>query len=236
MLDPSSLAGWFERHGDETPRMINMYGITETTVHVTWRRIVEGDLGSGSVVGGAIDGWQVHLLDRHGNLVPYGVAGEIHVGGDGVARGYLNRAELTAQRFLPDRFSTRADAPLYRSGDLARRLPDGDLEYLGRIDHQVKVRGFRIELGEIEHCLAAHPAISDVAVLPVDSEDGVELVAFLFGAPQVKTRELRQFLRRSVPPYMVPSRFVVVAERPLTSNGKLDRRLLLSLANEGGAA
>jgi amino acid adenylation domain-containing protein len=234
MLDPAALAGWFERHGDETPRMINMYGITETTVHVTWRRIVRGDVGSGSVIGRPIDGWLIHLLDRHGNLAPLGVAGEIHVAGDGVAQGYLNRAELTAERFLDDRFSHRGT--LYRSGDLARRLPDGDLEYLGRIDHQVKVRGFRIELGEIEHCLAEHPSIGDAAVLPVGTDDSVELVAFLFNASAVRTRELRQFLRRSLPAYMIPGRFITVAERPLTSNGKLDRRLLLSMASDGGAA
>ncbi|PYQ27335.1 MAG: hypothetical protein DMF56_20505 [Acidobacteria bacterium] len=226
-LDPSTMRGWFERHGDARPRVINMYGITETTVFVTWRPLSIGDLQMPAVIGTPIPGWQIHLLDRHGNLVPAGVAGEIYVAGEGVALGYLHRPELNAQRFLPDRFA--GTGTLYRSGDLARRINATEIEYLGRIDQQVKVRGFRIELGEIEQRLLEHPSIRDAAVLPHDGEDGVELAAFLFGAPQIAAHELRARLTETLPEYMVPSRFVSVPERPLTSNGKLDHRALLAL-------
>ena len=141
------------------PRLVNMYGITETTVHVTYRPISLADVeaGRGSVIGEPIPDLYIRLLDERGEPVPVGVPGEICVGGAGVARGYLNRPELTAERFVADPFDPSGQARLYRTGDLARRLPDGDLEYLGRIDHQVKIRGFRIELGEIEAALAALP-------------------------------------------------------------------------------
>jgi amino acid adenylation domain-containing protein len=137
-----ALRPWFERHGDRHPRLVNTYGITETTVHVTCRPITLADFerDCGSVIGRPIRGWTVHLLDDDGRPVKDGEPGEIYVGGDGVAAGYLNRPELTAERFVPDPSSPRPGARLYRSGDLARRLPDGDLEYLGRTDHQVKTR------------------------------------------------------------------------------------------------
>ncbi|HEX3555022.1 MAG TPA: amino acid adenylation domain-containing protein, partial [Thermoanaerobaculia bacterium] len=152
-LEPAGLAPWFERHGDERPRLINMYGITETTVHVTWREVGRADMGRAvSAVGCPIPDLGVYLLDSSLQPVPVGVPGEMHVSGAGLAEGYLGRPELTAERFVPNPFG-EAGSRLYRSGDLARRLPDGDLEYLGRIDHQVKIRGFRIELGEIESAL-----------------------------------------------------------------------------------
>ena len=170
-LEPSSLAPWFARHGDRQPRLVNMYGITETTVHVTYRLLAAADArpGAGSVLGVPIPDLSLDLLDRWGQPVPLGVAGEICVGGAGAARGYLDRPELTAERFVPDPFAASAlgGARLYRSGDLARRRPDGELEYLGRIDHQVKIRGFRIELGEIEAALVAHPAVREAVVLAV---------------------------------------------------------------------
>ena len=151
-LQLQSLQPWFDRYGDATPRLINMYGITETTVHVTYRPITRADLDAdaGSVIGVPIPDLRVYLLDAHGQPVPTGVAGEMYVAGAGVADGYLKRPELTAQRFVPDPFH---GGRMYRTGDLARRLDGGELEYLGRIDQQVKIRGFRIELGEIE---AAH--------------------------------------------------------------------------------
>ncbi|HYG63124.1 MAG TPA: amino acid adenylation domain-containing protein, partial [Thermoanaerobaculia bacterium] len=166
-LELSALAPWFARHGDETPRLINMYGITETTVHVTYRPISQGDLRTPghSPVGAPIPDLSVHLLGPRGELVPVGVPGEIHVGGAGVARGYLGRPALTAERFVPDPLAGQPGARLYRSGDLARRRPDGDLEYLGRIDHQVKIRGFRIELGEIEAALARHSGVAATVVM-----------------------------------------------------------------------
>jgi amino acid adenylation domain-containing protein/FkbM family methyltransferase len=167
-LDPSSLRGWFDRFGDQNPCLVNMYGITETTVHVTWHVCRRSDVdNSVSPIGRPLAGTTVHLLDVHGNPVPDGVAGEMVVSGPGVARGYRDRLELTAARFVPDSVT---GAPAYRSGDLARRAPDGTLHFVGRADDQVKVRGFRVEPGEIEAVLAAHPAVRDAAV--VLREDG----------------------------------------------------------------
>ncbi|HJX29557.1 MAG TPA: amino acid adenylation domain-containing protein, partial [Thermoanaerobaculia bacterium] len=173
-LELASLAPWFDRHGDERPRLVNMYGITETTVHVTYRPITLVDLKSpgNGPVGVPIPDLTVHLLGPHGELVPVGVPGEIHVGGAGVARGYLGRPGLTAERFVPDPFTGEPGARLYRSGDLAKRRPDGDLEYLGRIDHQVKIRGFRIELGEIEAALLTHPQVLETVVMARQESDG----------------------------------------------------------------
>ena len=158
-LDFQSLRPWFERHGDQRPRLINMYGITETTVHVTYREIKEADLsvGGSSLIGAPIPDLELYVLDSHRNLVPVGLPGELYVGGAGLARGYLNRSELTAERFVGHPFDDGEGRRLYRSGDLVRRRADGDIEYLGRIDNQVKIRGFRIELGEIETVLAQHP-------------------------------------------------------------------------------
>ncbi|HEY4593041.1 MAG TPA: AMP-binding protein, partial [Thermoanaerobaculia bacterium] len=172
-LDPASLGPWLERHGEERPLLVNMYGITETTVHVTYRPLTEADLTGGSRIGRPIPDLAVHLLDAFLRPVPLGVPGEIHVGGAGLARGYLDRPGLTAERFVPDPFSGMPGARLYRSGDLARRRPDGDLEYLGRIDHQVKIRGYRIELGEIESALARHPQVREAVVtVRSDRSDG----------------------------------------------------------------
>jgi amino acid adenylation domain-containing protein len=150
-LELQSLRPWFERHGDREPQLVNMYGITETTVHVTYRPLTFADLDNigGSRIGGAIPDESVYVLDRHLRPVPDMLPGELYVGGAGVARGYLNRPELTAERFIPDPFGREAGARLYRTGDLARRLGNGDIEYLGRADDQVKIRGFRIEPGEI---------------------------------------------------------------------------------------
>src|SRR4051812_34131812 len=178
-LEPASLAPWLARHGDQKPRLINMYGITETTVHVTYRPLTEADLTGGSRIGRPIPDLAVHLLDAFLRPVPLGVPGEIHVGGAGLAEGYLDRPALTAERFVPDPFSGVPGARLYRSGDLARRRPDGDLEYLGRIDHQVKIRGYRIELGEIESALARHPAVREAVVMARSDGSDRSLVAYV---------------------------------------------------------
>ncbi|MFI0982041.1 amino acid adenylation domain-containing protein [Streptomyces sp. NPDC021093] len=177
-LEPGTLRDWAARH-PEGPRLVNMYGITETTVHVTAHTLAPADLtGSGSVIGRPLADLAVHLLDRRGEPVPPGVPGELCVGGPGLARGYLGRPGLTAERFVPSPLGD--GARLYRSGDLARRLPDGTLEYLGRIDQQVKVRGHRVEIGEIEAELGAHPGIRHAAVLPRETPDGgTGLVAYL---------------------------------------------------------
>ncbi len=234
-LEPASLAPWFARHGDERPRLINMYGITETTVHVTFRPVRAADLEDGAVsaIGQPIPDLAVHLLDVHLQPQPIGVPGEIHVGGAGLAHGYLGRPDLTAERFVPDPFAARPGERLYRSGDLARRLPDGDLEYLGRGDQQVKIRGFRIEPGEIEAALAALPGVREAVVVAREDGAGGErrLVAYLVGVvgdvgDQTSAAGLRAALAARLPDYMLPSAFVFLAALPLTENGKVDRRAL----------
>ncbi|MFP5285014.1 MAG: amino acid adenylation domain-containing protein, partial [Thermoanaerobaculia bacterium] len=216
-LDPACLAPWFGRHGDERPTLVNMYGITETTVHVTFRPLRRSDLGRGSVLGRPLPDLQVHVLDRHLRPQPIGVPGEICVSGAGLSQGYHGRPDLTAERFLP-----WPGARLYRSGDLARRLPDGDLEYLGRIDDQVKIRGFRIEPGEIAAALAGHPGVRESAVLARERR----LVAYVVPDGKLDPSELRAHLAARLPDFMVPSAFVFLPELPLTPNGKVDRRAL----------
>jgi amino acid adenylation domain-containing protein len=229
-LELQSLKPWFDRHGDKRPVVVNMYGITETTVHSTYRPITMKDLtsGAGSVIGVPIPDLQIYLFDDQLNPVPPGVAGEIYVGGDGVARGYLKRDDLTSQRFLPDPFSSKPGARMYRSGDLARRSERGELEYLGRMDHQVKIRGFRVELGEIESALNRHPAIRESVVLAREEGEGDKrLAAYIVptgAAPSVT--ELREHLGKIIPEYMIPARFIVLTALPLTTNGKVDRRAL----------
>jgi len=179
-LDMASLKPWFARHGDHKPQLVNMYGITETTVHVTYRPLSVSDTVGGSVIGRPIPDLQLYILDQHRQPVPIGVAGEMYVGGAGVARGYLNRPELTSERFIPDPFSSNPGARLYKTGDLARFLANGDVEYLGRIDLQVKIRGFRIELGEIESVLAGHSAVRHSVVMAREDEPGnKQLVAYI---------------------------------------------------------
>jgi amino acid adenylation domain-containing protein len=229
-LDLAALAPWVERHGDERPALINMYGITETTVHVTYRPVRRADFERPGVspVGGPIPDLQVHLLGLHGELLPPGIPGEIHVGGAGLARGYLTRPDLSAERFVPDPFSGRPGARLYRSGDLARRRPDGDLEYLGRIDGQVKIRGFRIELGEIESALNRHPGVRESVVMVRPGGGGDRrLVAWIVPKGHaLSTHDLREHLLHSLPEYMVPAAFVSLERLPLTAHGKVDRRAL----------
>ncbi|HSF43897.1 MAG TPA: amino acid adenylation domain-containing protein, partial [Thermoanaerobaculia bacterium] len=223
-LEPAKLRPWLDRHGDERPVLVNMFGITETTVHVTLRPLTRADLEAGSVIGPPLPDLSLHLLDRGLRPVPPGVVGEIFVGGAGVARGYHGRPELTAERFLPDPFSA---GRLYRSGDLARRHADGEIEYLGRADQQLKVRGFRIEPGEIESALVRHPAVGEAAVLArrVSAED-VRLVAFVAGRELPPAEELRKLLLETLPEHMVPASFVPLPALPLTAHGKVDRRAL----------
>jgi amino acid adenylation domain-containing protein len=227
-LDMHGLQPWFERHGDQTPQLVNMYGITETTVHVTYRALSRSDITSGSVIGCPIPDLQLYLLDRNLEPAPIGVPGEIYVGGAGVARGYLNRPDLNAERFIPDPFRPERCNRLYKSGDLARRLANGDIEYLGRIDEQVKIRGFRIELGEIEGALAQHPAVQQAVVSVLQEETGDKrLVAYVVGEEKALSSDgLREYLKQSLPEYMVPSAFVPLPSFPLTANGKVDRRAL----------
>ncbi|HTQ78585.1 MAG TPA: condensation domain-containing protein, partial [Thermoanaerobaculia bacterium] len=230
-LDLASLAPWVARHGAQKLRLINMYGITETTVHVTYRPIREQDVAasSASVIGHPIPDLTLHVLGGRLELQPIGCPGELCVGGAGLARGYLGRPELTAERFVPDPWAERPGERLYRSGDLGRRRWDGDIEYLGRIDHQVKVRGFRIEPGEIEAVLATHPDVRECAVLARRERNAdVRLVAYLVASSADRPADsvLREHLRVSLPEYMLPAAFVVLAALPLTANGKLDRGAL----------
>ncbi|MEH2375500.1 amino acid adenylation domain-containing protein [Nostoc sp.] len=172
-LEIRSLQPWFESHGDQMPQLVNMYGITETTVHVTYRPLSKADLdGTASVIGRPIPDLQVYVLDEYKQPVPIGVSGEMYIGGAGVARGYLNRVELTEQRFISNPFSNNPQARLYKTGDKARYLPNGELEYLGRIDNQVKIRGFRIELGEIEAVLNQHPLVQESVVVVREDTPG----------------------------------------------------------------
>jgi amino acid adenylation domain-containing protein len=230
-LDPASLEPWFQRHGDARPRLVNMYGITETTVHVTYRPLSAADgETAASAIGGPIPDLRLYLLDPFLDPVPPGVAGEIYVGGAGLARGYLGRPDLTAERFLPDPFARCPGGRFYRSGDRGLCRRPGDVEYLGRLDQQVKIRGFRVELGEIEAAVARHPAVRDAAVVARQDEPGeARIVAYLVpaapGAPP-SVDELRRHLTASLPEPMIPSAFVIIEALPLTSNGKLDRRAL----------
>ncbi|ADU38493.1 non-ribosomal peptide synthetase [Variovorax paradoxus] len=224
-LEPNSLRTWMERFGDDKPQLINMYGITETTVHVTYRRITVADLGQQrSPVGLAIPDLGLCVLDAQLNRVPIGVAGELHVSGEGLARGYLNRAGLTAERFVATDHGQR----LYRTGDLVRWSGEGQLEYLGRIDHQVKVRGFRIELGEIEAQLLAQPELREAIVLAREGPGGTRLVGYVsvHGGQSIETGALRERLAQTLPDYMVPSALVVLQGLPLNANGKVDRKAL----------
>ena len=230
-LELQSLKPWIERYGDARPRLVNMYGITETTVHVTYRPISRADVeaGRGSVIGQPIPDLYIRLLDERGEPVPVGVPGEIWVGGSGVSNGYLNRPELTAQRFVTDPFDPSGAGRLYRAGDLARRLPDGDLEFLGRIDAQVKIRGFRIELGEIEAALNSHPTVRQSAVITREARPGdVRIIAYIVvdAGESLTVSEVRRYLRDSLPDYMVPSFVMTLPSLPMTEHGKLDRGAL----------
>jgi amino acid adenylation domain-containing protein len=233
-LEMQSLRPWFERHGDQKPRLVNMYGITETTVHVTYRPLSKEDLNSGSVIGVPIPDLQIYILDAQRQPMPIGVPGEMYVSGAGLARGYLHRPELTAERFVPDHLTGRPGSRLYRTGDLARFLPGRDIEYLGRIDQQVKIRGFRIEPGEVENTLLQHPAVREAVVtVREDTPGDKRLVAYYTGPDSgeqgeaaVEAEALRSHLARSLPEYMVPAAYVKLKALPLTPNGKVDRKAL----------
>jgi acyl-coenzyme A synthetase/AMP-(fatty) acid ligase len=237
-LDTSRLAGFAAAHPGT--RLVNMYGITETTVHVTFERVRADVLAPPPTpIGRPLDDLSAHVLDAGLRPVPPGCIGELHIGGAGLAQGYLNRPALTAERFVPDPFATTPGARLYRSGDRARFLADGRLEYHGRADQQVQLRGYRIELGEIEARLRAHPAVADACVLHDPAPPGrlIGCVA-LRGAPS--ETDLQAWLARQLPLYMVPGRICALESLPVTANGKRDRRALLaltrSLASEGFVA
>ncbi|HSU17581.1 non-ribosomal peptide synthetase [Longimicrobium sp.] len=219
--------GLVERIFAETgvDRVCNLYGPSETTTYSTWVEMRRED-GFAPHVGRPLANTQIYLLNADGEPVPAGVVGEMYIGGDGVARGYLDRPELTAERFVADPFAADPGARMYRTGDLARWLPDGNIEFLGRNDAQVKIRGFRIELGEIEARLARHPEVREAAVLArEDSPGDKRLVAYYVGEG-VGAEALRTWLGEQLPEHMVPAAYVALDAMPLTPNGKLDRKAL----------
>ncbi|MGO3354903.1 MAG: amino acid adenylation domain-containing protein, partial [Halomonas sp.] len=226
-LEPESLRPWIEHFGDDHPRLINMYGITETTVHVTYRRVTADDLtGQRSPIGITLPDLGAHILDNQLNRVPIGIPGELYVSGAGLARGYLNRCSLTAMRFVADPFGS--GERLYRTGDLVRWHENGQLEYLGRIDHQVKVRGFRIELGEIEAELLSQPEVREAVVVAQEGPGGSRLVAYVVpqAGIELDPSSLRETLGQKLPDYMVPGVVVILDALPLNANGKIDRKAL----------
>ncbi|NCS11031.1 MAG: amino acid adenylation domain-containing protein [Microcystis aeruginosa G13-09] len=220
-------------------QVVNNYGPTENTVVTTSGVVISGEKNNSlsPAIGRPIFNTQIYILDSNLQPVPVGIPGEIHISGAGLARGYLNRPELTQEKFIPNPFSNSPDSRLYKTGDLARYLPDGNLEYLGRIDNQVKIRGFRIELGEIETILSQHSAVKTAIVIAREDEtEQKRLVAYIvpqaegISAQQeqnfIAVTELRQFLKAKLPEYMIPSAFVILESLPLTPNGKIDRRAL----------
>jgi amino acid adenylation domain-containing protein len=234
-LAPAKLKQWAIAY--PSARLINMYGITETTVHVTFKEITKVEIDSNvSNIGKPIPTLSLLIVNKNLKLQPPGVSGELCVSGDGVALGYLNRAELTIQRFVNNPY--RVGEKMYRSGDLARMLPNGEIEYLGRMDNQVKIRGYRIELGEIEYQALQVAGITDTVVIVIDNTKGEKSLCLYFVSPaDIQVAELRSELQRRLPDYMVPSYFVQIAAVPLTNHGKINQKALPApVAESGGVA
>jgi amino acid adenylation domain-containing protein len=228
-LETSSLKPWFELAVNQHTQLVNMYGITETTVHVTYYPLKPADAErrGASPIGCRIPDLRTYILDAHCQPAPISVTGELYVGGAGVARGYLNRPDLTAERFVADPFSGEPGARMYKTGDLGRWTADGIIEYLGRNDFQVKIRGFRIELGEIEARLAECEGVNEVNVIArEDSPGDKRLVVYYIAGANIRPEALRAHLLASLPEYMVPAAYVHLDRMPLTHNGKLDRKAL----------
>ncbi|WP_405848854.1 amino acid adenylation domain-containing protein [Streptomyces sp. NBC_01518] len=227
-LDHARLDGWFARHGTKSPRLVNMYGITETTVHASCQElpVESGSARASSVIGSPLPGLEAYVLDARLRPVPVGVAGDLHLAGAQLAHGYLGRPGLTAERFVACPFGEQGRR-MYRTGDVVRWNREGRLEYLERSDSQVKVRGFRIEPGEVEARLAAHPTVSEAAVVVrEDSPGDRRLVGYTTSAGGLDIAELRAWAAAALPAHMVPAAFVELPALPLTVNGKLDRAAL----------
>ncbi|MFJ2772020.1 amino acid adenylation domain-containing protein [Streptomyces sp. NPDC087300] len=240
-LEPGRLDEWYARHGDDGPTLVNMYGITETTVHVSYFALdrATAAASTSSTIGVNIPDLRVYVLDDRLQPVPPGVTGEMYVAGEGLADGYLGRPDLTATRFVADPYAAlfgQSGSRMYRSGDLARRRADGALEYFGRADHQVKIRGFRIELGEVEAALASHPAVADAAVVVREDVPGDKRLVGYAVADGAGPAALREHTAAGLPVHMVPSAVVLLDRLPLTSNGKLDRKALPAPERPASAA
>ncbi|MDD5034785.1 MAG: amino acid adenylation domain-containing protein, partial [Methylococcaceae bacterium] len=233
-LSPQKLQAW-ETVRPESTRLVNTYGPTEATVSCTAAYVRHEPAMSSVTIGKPMANARLYILDPWGQPAPIGAAGEIHIGGAGVARGYLNRPDLTHERFLPDPFAPEPGARMYKSGDLGRWLADGNIEFLGRNDFQVKVRGFRIELGEIEAQLAGHPSVREAAVLALGESGDKRLVAYYTGDETLAAETLHGYLEANLPEYMVPVAYVRLAQLPLTPNGKLDRQALPDPAGDAFA-
>ncbi|WP_164503864.1 non-ribosomal peptide synthetase [Rickettsiales endosymbiont of Stachyamoeba lipophora] len=238
-LKLSQLKSWFIKYGYVKPRLINMYGITETTVHVTYKLIEKDELEYNNNIGHVIPDLTAYVLDNNLQPLPIGAIGELYIGGAGVARGYLNRHDLTAERFVTNPFQSDEEkragknARLYKTGDLVRWLPDGNLEYIGRNDFQVKIRGYRIELGEIEAGLTSYPGIKQSVVIvkePTESNGEAQgskyLVGYYVAEEDIDEEHLRKYLAAKLPEYMVPAILIALDKMPLTINGKIDRKAL----------
>lgn len=232
-LNPLYLKPWKDRYS--STRFINLYGITETTVHTTLKEIGVEEIANGSSnIGSPIPTTRVYLMDDYRKLCPVGTVGEIMVAGDGLARGYLNKEKLTSERFITNPY--RPDERIYCSGDLGVQMPCGNIIYIGRKDHQVKIRGFRIELGEIENVLVKHDAVNKVIVLARKDNSGTDfLVAYIVSRAAITVNALRQYLGEIIPSYMIPSYFVFMEDFPHTANGKIDRKALPEPNQERGS-
>ena len=227
-IQMNALLSWWTHYGENETTLINMYGITETTVHVTIKKLSR-DMGNISVIGSPLMDQSIYLLDQHLNFVPHGAIGEIYVGGAGLAIGYLNQAELTAERFISSPFDV--GMRLYKSGDLARQLPNLEFEYIGRSDNQVKIRGFRVELGEVEQQILKHPGVKS-SLISVYQKEGMpaQLVAYIMPNNELDehnlVNSLRQFVGEQLPVHMIPAYFCIVSSWPINENGKIDKARL----------
>lgn len=223
-LSPAKLVEWHQRYPDT--KLINMYGITETTVHATYKLVTTTEIAANSAsIGVALPTLSCYVMDEHQQLLPIGISGELYISGEGVCNGYLNRPELTSQRFMPNPYNS--EERLYRSGDRARLLDNGELEYCGRLDDQMKIRGYRVELGEIAYTLNNISGIKDAIVTARPDKNGeICLVAYLVADRDTNAADLRTLLSKELPQYMLPDYFVQLGKMPLTSNGKVDKKSL----------